>query len=67
MPYEKQQEMLWELGQIHIGLGTLVATNERIQQAIEPSVTELSSWVKQTQPNIHVKLAGQILCPADFT
>jgi transposase len=54
MPYEKQQEMLWELGQIEIGLGTLVATNERIQQAIEPSVTELSSWVKQTQPNIHV-------------
>jgi transposase len=51
MPYEKQQEMLWELGQIEIGLG---ATNERIQQAIEPSVTELSSWVKQTQPNIHV-------------
>jgi transposase len=54
MPYEKQQEMLWELGQIDIGLGTLVATNERIQQAIEPSVTELSSWVKQTQPNTHV-------------
>ncbi|MBE9008585.1 IS66 family transposase [Fortiea sp. LEGE XX443] len=54
MPYEKQQEMLWELGQIEIGLGTLVATNERITQAIEPSVTELSSWVKQTQPNIHV-------------
>ena len=27
MPDEKQQEMLWELGQIEIGLGTLVATN----------------------------------------
>lgn len=54
MPYEKQQEMLWELGQIDIGLGTLVATNERIQQAIEPSIIELSNWVKQTQPNIHV-------------
>lgn len=54
MPYEKQQEMLWELGQIEIGLGTLVATNERVQKAIEPSVTELSNWVKQTQPNIHV-------------
>ncbi|MEH2283691.1 MAG: IS66 family transposase [Nostoc sp.] len=54
MPYEKQQEMLWELGQIDIGLGTLVATNERIQQAIEPSVSELSSWLKQTHPNIHV-------------
>jgi transposase len=54
MPYEKQQEMLWELGQVEIGLGTLVATNERIQQAIEPSIIELSNWVKQTQPNIHV-------------
>jgi transposase len=54
MPYEKQQEMLWELGQIDIGLGTLVATNERITGAIEPSITELSSWLKQTQPNIHV-------------
>ncbi len=54
MPYEKQQEMLWELGQIEIGLGTLVTTNERITQAIEPSVSELSNWVKQTQPNIHV-------------
>lgn len=54
IPYEKQQEMLWELGQIEIGLGTLVATNERIQTAIEPSINELSSWIKQTQPNIHV-------------
>ncbi|BAY91235.1 MULTISPECIES: IS66 family transposase [unclassified Tolypothrix] len=54
MPYEKQQEMLWELGQIEIGLGTLVTTNERIQTAIQPSITELSNWVKQTQPNIHV-------------
>jgi transposase len=35
MPYEKQQEMLWELEQIDIGLGTLAATNERIQQAME--------------------------------
>ncbi|MFN6480546.1 IS66 family transposase [Nostoc sp. DedQUE07] len=54
MPYEKQQEMLWELGQIEIGLGTLVATNERITLAIEPSIIELSNWVKQTQPNVHV-------------
>jgi len=49
MPYEKQQEMLWELGQIEIGLGTIVATNERIQKAIESSVSELSSWVKQLE------------------
>lgn len=49
LPYEKQQEMLWELGQVEIGVGTLVATNERLEEAIKPSVTELSTWVKQTQ------------------
>ena len=53
-PTKNSQVLLWELGQIDIGLGTLVATNERIQQAIEPSIIELSNWVKQTQPNIHV-------------
>ena len=28
LPYEKQQELLWELGQIEIGVGTLVAMNK---------------------------------------
>lgn len=54
MPYEKQQEMLWELGQIEIGVGTLVATNERVQQAIDPAVSQLSAWVQQEQANVHV-------------
>jgi transposase len=54
MPDEKQQEMLWELGKVEIGLGTLVATNERLEKAIEPSIGELSTWVKQTQTNVHV-------------
>ena len=54
LPYEKQQEMLWELGQIDIGVGTLVTTNERVEQAIEPIVSDLSAWVKQEQPNVHV-------------
>jgi transposase len=54
LPYEKQQEMLWELAGVRIGVGTLVATNERVQHAIEPSIKELSNWVKQTQPNVHV-------------
>ena len=31
MPYEKQQEMLWELGQVKIGVGTLVTTNVHIE------------------------------------
>jgi len=51
---KNNQVLLRELGQIEIGLGTLVSTNERIQKAIEPSIIELSNWVKQTQPNIHV-------------
>jgi transposase len=54
MPYEKQQEMLMELGKVEIGVGTLVATNERLEKAVKPSITELGSWVKQTQPNVHV-------------
>ena len=54
LPYEKQQEMLWELGEIEIGLGTLVTTNQRVEQAISPSVTDLGEWVKTNQPNLHV-------------
>ena len=54
LPYEKQQEMLWELGQIDVGVGTLVATNERVEHAIESSVAQLSEWVKLEQPNVHV-------------
>lgn len=54
LPYEKQQEILWELGQIEIGVGTLVATNQRVEEAIEPSVDELSNWLQREQPNVHV-------------
>ena len=34
LPCEKQQELLWELGPIEIGVGTLVATNEGIDGAV---------------------------------
>ena len=54
LPYEKQQEMLWELGKIEIGIGTIVATNQRVETAINPSVEKLSQWVKTEQPPIHV-------------
>ena len=54
LPYEKQQEMLWELGEIEIGVGTLVTTNQRVEQAINPSVKKLSEWVTTNQPNIHI-------------
>ena len=43
---KNNQVLLWELGQIDIGVGTLVATNQRITQVIEPSVIELNNWVK---------------------
>ncbi|MFN6485736.1 MULTISPECIES: hypothetical protein [unclassified Nostoc] len=43
----KPKEMLRELGQIEIGLGTLVATNERITGAIEPSIYELSIYLTE--------------------
>ena len=50
---EKQQELLWELGQIEIGVGTLVNKNQRIDRAVAQTVNSLKSWIKQTQPNIH--------------
>ena len=53
LPYEKQQELLWELGDIDIGVGTLQATNTRVHEAIEPSVSQLRQWVQQ-QPHVHV-------------
>lgn len=54
LSYEKQQELLRELGQIEIGVGTLVATNQRIDEAVDGSIKELKKWIQQTQPNIHV-------------
>jgi transposase len=53
LSYEKQQELLWELGEIEIGTGTLVATNERIDGAVTQSIDLLKQWINQTQPNIH--------------
>lgn len=53
LPYEKQQELLRELGGIDIGVGTLQATNARVYEAIQPTVTGLRQWVQQ-QPHVHV-------------
>jgi transposase len=43
---------LWELGQIEIGVGTLVARNEGIDGAVAQSIDSLKQYIKQTQPNI---------------
>jgi len=51
--YTKQQELLWELAEIHISRATLVATNERVQQAVAPSVEQLKQWINQNCPHLH--------------
>ncbi len=54
LPYEKQQELLWELGRIKVGHGTLVATNQRVSAAINKSVTELEKWINQNHPPLNI-------------
>lgn len=47
LSYEKQQELLLELGQIAVGTGTLQATNERLAKVSSPAVAQLGTWVPQ--------------------
>lgn len=54
LPYKKQQELLWELGRIKVGLGTLVASNQRISAASKPSITELEEWINQNHPTLNI-------------
>jgi len=44
MSYEKQQELLRELGGIEIGLGPGQATNARVANAVKPAVKDLWQW-----------------------
>jgi len=53
LSYEKQQELVWELGQIEIGIGTLQATNSRMADGVSQSVESLWEWAQQ-QPHVHV-------------
>ena len=53
LSYAKQQELLWELGAIEVGIGTLQKTNQRVACAVEPAIEDLWEWAK-TQPNVHV-------------
>ena len=53
LSYEKQQELVWELGAIEIGTGTLQKTNQRVATAVEPAINDLWEWATQ-QPNVHV-------------
>ena len=54
LPYAKQQELLWELGRIEVGVGTLVASNQRLSKAIKPSISELSEWINQNRPTLNI-------------
>ena len=54
LTYEKQQELLWELGKINVGVGTLVTTNRRLSLAIRPSVIELEEWINHNHPPLHI-------------
>ena len=54
LPYEKQQELLWELGRIQVGQGTLVATNQRVSAAINKSVRELQEWINENHPPLNI-------------
>jgi transposase len=53
LSYEKQQELLRELGNIEIGIGTLASTNARMASAVKGSVDQLREWVR-LQPIVHV-------------
>lgn len=53
LSYQKQQELLWELGQIEISQGTLVTVNERVESATRSSVEGLMAWINQTTPHLH--------------
>jgi transposase len=53
LSYEKQQEWLWEMGAIQIGLGTLCATTRRVAELVTPQVAALTRWVKY-RPQVQV-------------
>jgi transposase len=46
LSYEKQEEWLWELGQIRVGVGTLQATPRRVAAAVKPSVDDLQNMFR---------------------
>jgi transposase len=53
LSYDKQQELVWELGAIDIGTGTLQKTNQRVAEAVKPAIDDLWEWAKH-RPNVHV-------------
>jgi transposase len=54
LPYKKQQELLWELGRIEVGLGTLITNNQTMAAAIKPNISELEEWINQNHPSLNI-------------
>jgi transposase len=53
LSYEKQQELVWSLGEIKIGTGTLQKTNQRVAEAVEQAINDLWEWARH-RANVHV-------------
>ena len=53
LSYEKQRELVWELGAIEIGTGTLQKTNQRVADSVELAINDLWEWARH-RPNVHV-------------
>ena len=53
LSYEKQQELVWELGEIEIGTRTLQKTTQRVAESVAPAINDLWEWAKH-RPNVHV-------------
>ncbi|MEG3989087.1 IS66 family transposase [Microcoleus sp. S28C3] len=53
LSYAKLTELLWELGAIEVGAGTLQKTNQRVAAAVKPAINVLWEWARE-QSNVHV-------------
>jgi transposase len=53
LSYAKLQELLWELGTIEVGVGTLQKTNQPVAAAVKPAINALWKWAG-VQSNVHV-------------
>jgi transposase len=53
LSYAKLTELLWELGTIEVGVGTLQKTNQRVAAAVKPAISALWEWAP-LQSNVHV-------------
>ncbi len=53
LSYAKLSELLWELGPIEVGVGTLQKTNQRVAAAVKPAIQALWEWAP-LQSNVHV-------------